>query len=71
MEALSDLMEGLSDLMEALNDLLQAPSDLLESFLWAAAPKGIKSCRIQGESVHLYMRLSMRSSLPPWRPFGG
>jgi len=27
----------------------------------AAAPKGTKSCRIQGESVHQYVRLSMGS----------
>ena len=51
MEGLSDLMEALSDLLKTLNDLLQAPSDLLVSFFLAAAPKGTKSFRIQGESV--------------------
>ena len=31
---------------------------------WAAAPKGTKSCRTQGESVRLYVRTSVR---PPCR----
>ena len=34
---------------------------------WAAAPKGTKSCRTQGEflSVRPFVRSSVRSSVPP------
>ena len=30
---------------------------------WAAAPKGTKSCRTQGESVRLYVHLSPQPAL--------
>ena len=35
------------------------------SVFWAAAPKGTKSCRTQGESVCLYFCMSIHPSSPP------
>ena len=35
---------------------------------WAAAPKGMKSCRTQGESVHLYVCLYVHLYIRPSPP---
>ena len=54
------------DLVGGLASIEKSP----EMRFWAAAPKGTKSCRTQGESVRPSVRTSVRPyvrpSVPPW-----